>query len=354
MPSVVHVIVTANFAGAERYVSNVASETAMRGWDVAVVGGDPDHMPVALSNDVHWLPGATALESLRSLARLRRRDVCHAHMTLAEAVALVGRPFHRAPVVSTRHFAAYRGSSPLGRFLAPWIARRLARQLAVSRFVSGRLEQPPDAIVPHGVPRTPLLWNAGSRVVLVLQRLEREKDTLTALRAWAASGLAAHGWSLRVLGGGSEQEALKEWVASQRVPAVTFGGWTADVAAELVTTGILLAPSASDSFGLAVVEAMAAGVPVVACGGGGHLETTGLLENAPMFPPGDVDAAARALRSLLVDERRTRLSRESRKLVASQFGIERAVDRLLHEYEIAALATRSAATSGERPELLEP
>ena len=48
MPSVVHVVATANFAGVERYVSNVARETVGRGWDVAVVGGHPEQMPVEL------------------------------------------------------------------------------------------------------------------------------------------------------------------------------------------------------------------------------------------------------------------------------------------------------------------
>ena len=45
MPSVAHIVITANFAGVERSVCNVARETSTRGWEVAVVGGHPDRMP---------------------------------------------------------------------------------------------------------------------------------------------------------------------------------------------------------------------------------------------------------------------------------------------------------------------
>src|SRR5205814_1010334 len=125
----------------------------------------------SLGPSVRWLPGSSPHQSLLALARLGRQDLCHAHMTTAEAVAVATRPLHRAPVVSTRHFAAERGSSTLGALIAPWIAPRLAREIAVSDFVAERLEHRPDAVVRNGVRPTDCLWRAESRVVLVLQRL---------------------------------------------------------------------------------------------------------------------------------------------------------------------------------------
>src|SRR4051812_357409 len=151
MPSVVHVITTERFAGVERYVSEVARETAARGWETSVVGGDPMRMPQALGADVRWRPGAGPLSAVRSLAALGRHDVCHAHMTLAEAAALAARPFPRARVISPRHFAAPRGSTRAGGLAAKWIGPRLARQIAVSDFVARQLERPPDAVIRNGV-----------------------------------------------------------------------------------------------------------------------------------------------------------------------------------------------------------
>jgi glycosyltransferase involved in cell wall biosynthesis len=340
MRRVVHVVTTSNFAGVERYVCNTATELARRGWDATVVGGHPRHMREALAGHAAWLPGATPIEALRSLRKLRRQDVCHAHMTIGEAVAIAAQPLHRAATVSTRHFAARRGSSLMGRALAPVISARLHRQIAVSDFVAERVERRPDAIVRNGISPLPYVWQRSSRVVLVLQRLEREKDTLTALRAWRASRMVEQGWSLRVVGDGAERMKLESWVAANRVPGVVFTGWSSDPRSEFARSGILLAPAPSDSFGFGVLEAMSAGVPVAACGAGGHLETVGRLADAALFPPGDPRAAAAAMRALLDDAVRATASAAARELVQAHFRIEQHVDRLLTEYE-AAMHSRS-------------
>jgi glycosyltransferase involved in cell wall biosynthesis len=340
MPSVVHVVTTDRFAGVERYVCTTANELSRRGWDVTVVGGHPSHTRAALAGDAEWLPGATPIEAFRSLTKLRRQDVCHAHMTIGEAVAVAARPLHRAAIVSTRHFAAQRGSSPMGQLLAPLISARLDRQIAVSEFVAGRIERRPDAVIGNGIALLPGLWRKSNRVVLVLQRLEREKDTFTALRAWETSRMFEEGWSLRVVGDGAERTELESWVAANRVPGVVFTGWSSDVKSEFANSGILLAPAQSDSFGFGVLEAMSAGVPVVASAAGGHLETVGRVANASLFPPGDAGAAAAAMRALLDDTARTAASSNARELVQTEFTIEQHVDRLLTEYE-AAMHRRS-------------
>ena len=332
MPRVVHIVTTANFAGVERYVCDVANETARRGWDVAVVGGHRKHMPAALGDSVCWLPGANPVRAIGSTLRLSQPDVCHAHMTIAETVAVATR---RAPIVSTRHFAAARGATRAGRIVAPLIASRVRRELAMSEFVARNLERPPNAVLLGGVPSSPCLWQSTNRVVLVLQRLEREKETLTALDAWKRSGLADDGWSLRIVGDGSERASLESWTKREGLLGVTFVGWTADVPREFGRAGILLATAPAESFGLGVVEAMAAGVPVAASAAGGHLETVGLLPHASLFPPGDGAGASEALRALLSEEMRTRASSEERSLVAERFTIKTHVDRLLVEYEAA-------------------
>jgi glycosyltransferase involved in cell wall biosynthesis len=220
------------------------------------------------------------------------------------------------------------------------IAAGITRELAIGEFVAANLERPPDAVVVSGVPESRCLWRVSNRVVLVLQRLESEKDSMTALRAWQAARLIDEGWSLRIVGQGSERQTLERRVASEAIPGVTFTGWTDDVAAELQHAGILLATAPAEPLGLAVLEAMAAGVPVVACASGGHLETVGLLADAPLFPPGDAAAAAAALRSLLADSTRGRMSVAGRRLAAEHFTIEEHVDRLLVEYEAARAGKR--------------
>jgi glycosyltransferase involved in cell wall biosynthesis len=245
-------------------------------------------------------------------------------------------------VISTRHFGAPRGSTRAGRLAAKWIGPRLAREIAVSDFVARHLERPPDAVIHNGVAPQKLLWRPENRVVLVLQRLEPEKDTATALRAWQLSDLASAGWRLRVVGDGAERRPLEQLVADERIEGVDFAGRTSDVASEFARAGILLSPGPVEGFGLAVVEAMAAGVPVVGSAAGGHFETVGELPKARLFAPGDLLAAAEALRSLRADDLRAELSVSGRALAERLFTITRHVDALIGEYELAIQANCGA------------
>ena len=333
MGRVLHVVVTDAFAGVERYVANTALELQRRGWNVGVVGGSLSRMSDATAGAVRCLPGRTPFEALRSIAAFGKCDVCHAHMTFAEATAVMGRPIHRSPVVVTRHFAARRGSTPIGSLIAPLIGAAVSHEIAASSFIASRIERQPDLVLTNGVPPSRYSWRRESRVVLVLQRLEPEKDTDTALRAWERSRLWKDGWSMRIVGDGSERHRLEAWVAEHRLPSVTFAGWVSNVEDELAGAGMLLASAPAEPCGLSVLEAMAAGVPVVACRGGGHLETVGLVPAAPAFRPADADAAARAMRSLLPDPTRATVSRAMRDAFASGFTLRAHVDRLIEEYE---------------------
>jgi len=335
MPSVIHVVVTDAFAGVERYVCTVATATAARGWKVTVVGGDPGRMRHELGPGVTWRPGATPLEAARSVMLSGRAEVCHAHMTAAEAVAVATRRRHRGRLVSTRHFAAHRGASRLGGLLAPWIQRHLDVEIAISDFVADRLERRPSVTVLNGVPDSEVLWRKENRTVLVMQRLEPEKDTVTALHAWAGSGLADDGWVLRILGDGSQRAFLERLMRVEGIAGVTFAGQVRDVRQELGRAGLLLASAPAEPFGLGVVEAMAAGVPVVAAAAGGHLETAGQVPGSVTFEPGDADSAAAGLKALAKNHAgRGRLAEAGRAWQREHAGAEATAEAVIASYRM--------------------
>lgn len=297
-----HVVRSDSFAGVERYITYVAPGLARHEIDVVVIGGDHGLMREALGPaGIRHYPAATTLEAARRILQCRPLDLLHTHMVAAELAAMITLPVTRTPFITTRHFAARRGSSLAGRLVAAPIARAVRSEIAISRFVAGAIGRP-SVLLPNGVPCRPLGTDR-ERVVVMAQRLEAEKDVAVGIRAWAASGLAASGWRLVVAGDGRLGGQLRALAGSLGVMAsVEFVGRRAGLEELLATAGIFLATAPAEPFGLSVVEAMATGLPVVAAAGGAHLETVGLCSTTWVFPPGDVTACADRLRRLAADE----------------------------------------------------
>jgi glycosyltransferase involved in cell wall biosynthesis len=118
---------------------------------------------------------------------------------------------------------------------------------------------------------------------------------------------------------------------------VHFLGQRADVADVLRALDLFVFSSRKDSFGVAVVEAMLAGVPAVVSSIGALLEVSNGGEYAAVFRTGDADDLARCLVELLTDSaRRVRLVDEAGRWAAREFGIETHVANLLKLYKSLA------------------
>jgi glycosyltransferase involved in cell wall biosynthesis len=331
---IAHVVVTDAFAGTERYVADVATVSAMRGHEVIVFGGAQSVMPNKIGREVGWRPSPTPRRALRQLAGAGRFDVVHAHLTHAETAAVLTRACHRGAVIATRHIAQRRGSSTLGCLLAPLVGRGLNGEIAISAFVASTVGLPPESVLHNGVANRAEMWSPDNLTVVMAQRLEPEKDSKTGLRAWKVSGLGERGWQLLVAGDGQQRRELEMFVDRENLVGVTFLGQVSDMDSLWTRAGILLATAAAEPLGLTVLEAMAAGVPVVACATGGHLETIGTVTDQPGFPAGDINCAARRLTMLAGDvEARRRLGAAERLAQRRQFNLQKHVERLLVRYE---------------------
>ncbi len=328
---ITHVVVTDAFAGVERYVSTVCPLLADRGHDVRVVGGPRDAMPVALGESVSWVPGVSLGSAMRALWAGGQQDVVHAHLTTAEVAGLLSRPRHRGAVVATRHIARRRGRTLAGRAAAPMLRRFLTRELAVSRFVADMIDSPAATVLVPGVPARPIS-SSRSSVVLVAQRLEREKNTELALRIWQLSGLADSGWVLRIAGDGAEGDRLRALVRQDGIQSVEWLGHVQDVQACIDDAGVFLATRPDEAFGLSVLEAMSSGCPVVAVAAAGHLETLG-TSHPGLFPADRPDIGAQFLRELAEDTQlRRELGEAGYRRQRELFDLERHVDDLLGVY----------------------
>ncbi|WP_427383675.1 glycosyltransferase [Janibacter sp. G56] len=303
---ITHVVATANFAGVERHVAVLAAAQHDAGHTVTVLGGDVDRMVAAIDR-----PGVGVIavdgvdDALRRLSGPvgRRADVVATHMTAADIAASLSPGLIGTPIVSTRHFAAGRGSSTGAKAASELAARRIHAEIAVSAFIAAAIPEEATVILP-GVANRPPGRPARGRidVVLMVQRLEAEKDSAIGLSAFATSGLTERGWRLAIAGDGSLRSELESRAAELGISESTdFLGHRDDIADLMDKAAIFLAPAPAEPMGLSVLEAMASGLPVVAAGAGGHLESVGPVPGAALLPVGNPTAAGALLADLAAD-----------------------------------------------------
>lgn len=177
------------------------------------------------------------------------------------------------------------------RFVTP--SRHGAEQLAGLGVPSDRL-----TVLPHYLPAEAFAGESRAdrgRYALVVGRLSEEKGIDVAIEAAAATGVP-----MRIAGDGPLAEALNELARRRGAPARLLGRLDrAAVTQELAGAAMLVLPSRYHEFApYAVLEAMAAGVPVVGTALGGVPELVG-LENC--VPPNDAQALAARISSLWTD-----------------------------------------------------
>jgi len=124
--------------------------------------------------------------------------------------------------------------------------------------------------------------------MLVVTEVVRHKRVEVALDAARRAGM-----KIKVVGGGPDLERLK---ATENSSVEFLGRVTDSELADLYARSRALVLPNVEEFGIAAVEAQAAGRPVVAAAAGGALETVVDGETGVLVPPGDVEALAEALR----------------------------------------------------------
>lgn len=333
---IVHVVCSDGFAGVERYISRIGPALAQRGAQVTVVGGDVRAMTRALDGSpVDFVPAADIGQARRALAKVTRPDIVNTHMSEADLVGALASRRSGARLVSTRHFAARRGSRAAVKPLSGWVGRRIDAQIAISRFVADAIEGT-SAVVHTGVDDAEgAPPDSRQQAVLVAQRLEPEKDTGTAIRAWAATSARTTGWRLIVAGDGSERHELESLARGLGVAdTVDFVGHREDVHDLMARAAVLLAPTPREGLGLSVLEAMARATPIIASASGGHLETAGAVDPSRLFEPRDVTGAARRMDDLIADAgARVALGEALQRHQRSEFSLPAQVEGTRAVYE---------------------
>jgi glycosyltransferase involved in cell wall biosynthesis len=361
-PAIHAILLTAGLNGA-RYQSRLVkgSEAPTEGdmEDLARERGIELVRIPELGREIRWADDVVAFWKIYRLLRRERPHIVHTHTAKAGLLGRLAARLAGVPaVVHTFHGHVFHGYFPPWKtrifvLIERWLAKRTDRLLAVSDRVRADLLAlgigAPDRVltVPLGLDLTPF-FACGSRrgrlraelsvpadeaLVGIIARLVPIKRHERFLRAAAELARAGVHCRFLVVGDGERRAELETLASTLGVAArVHFLGWRRDL--ERVYADLDVAVLCSDNEGspVSLIEAMAAGVAVVATRVGGVPDVvddgiTGLL-----VAPGDVPALARAIVSLLVDpERRRRMGAAGRERVAETYGADRLVadmDRL--------------------------
>jgi phosphatidylinositol alpha-mannosyltransferase len=251
-------------------------------------------------------------------------DIVHVHEPFAPGPSLGAVMLGPRPIVGTFHRAGadftYRA---YGHVVRPW-SHRLDAAFAVSLAARGtaeaclgRLSQP-VALIPNGVEVDRFAradpWPKGAPTVVFVGRHEPRKGLRVLLEAFA---LLAGPTRLWVVGDGPETGQLRgEFGADARIEWLGAIG-DEERAARLAGADVLVAPSlGGESFGVVLLEAMAAGTPVIASDLPGYHLAAGPA--ARFVAPGDRQALGEAMRAVLADEgTRDELSSRGRERAAA-------------------------------------
>lgn len=192
------------------------------------------------------------------------------------------------------------------------------------------LEPRSIAVIPNGVDLASLVPRKNCRAVrtiITVANLRPEKSHETLLAA-AATLVDSHPeLRFRIVGDGPRRAELERLAATLGVSRhVEFLGHREDVPALLSDADVFVLPSRSEAFPNGAIEAMAAGLPVIACATGGLLDLIEADRTGILVPPGNVEAMSRALRSLIdAPARAEAIGAAAREWVHQRYSFERMV-----------------------------
>lgn len=189
----------------------------------------------------------------------------------------------------------------------------------------------------------------GERVVLTIGRLSREKAQADLVRAFGLLARSSTQMNARlvVVGEGPERVRLEALASELGLrERVVFAGQTRDVAPFYAVADVFALPSHSEGSPYVLLEALEAGLPVVATAVGGVPEIVTDEESALLVAPRDEEALARALARLLSDAALARaLTSKASALIATRHAPATYMRALARLYSEAASASNERATA---------
>ncbi len=370
--NVTHVVENLNRGGLERMVLDLVQEQQLRGdrcqvlclFEAGTLAHELDGSGIGvMALGKRQGLDLRALSALRNAVRAHATEVLHTHNAVAHYLAVLatrGLPLRRT--INTRH-----GMGALARVTRREQLYRLAlhrtdavatvceaaRQDAIRRRI---IPVAKACVVPNGIrlevhaPRSSpqciqlrrmLRLTDGARVVGSVGRLNPLKDQTALIRAFAPVRARHRDCVLLLIGDGPLRAQLQDCAQAQGLAdAVHFLGDRSDVPALLQGLDVFALPSRSEGYSMALLEACAAALPIVATDVGGNREIVRDGQTGLLVPAQDAAALTAALDRLLDDAAlATRLGQAARAWVEHEGTLQAMAARYAGLYAATGTAT---------------
>ena len=361
--------------GVTQHVRYLYENLRLRGHDVRIISsshglqraseGDIIRIGKGFSLPVNGSVGTITLSprfvsQVRAMLDREQFDLLHFHEPFVPFLSPIILRLSTSVNIATFH--AYGGFSPsyeFGSKVMKGEAARLHGRIAVSgaakhfidRYFPGDYKVIPNGVDVHGFGRAvPLArWQDGTRNLFFVGRFEPRKGLLELLKAYRILRKTGCDCRLLVAGTGPLGKEARRYVATRRMKGVEFLGRVSDAEkAQLFRTAdVYISPATGgESFGIVLLEAMAAGTAIVASDIHGYKGVIRRGREGLLVPPREPKAIAAAIGRLLRDDELRAAMGEAGRERAEEFSWERVTAKVDAHY---GLVIRRLAARGELP-----
>ncbi len=294
------------------------------------------------SQSILTLP--SRIRAMEKIIGEERVDIVHAHSRVPAWIGYYAARRAGVPFITTAH-SQY--SLHLGSKVMVWGTRVIAVSDTVASYLQKGWNIPGEKfeIIPEGIDidRFILPTAEGEKA---RQELGIEKEELVIGTVGRMTSVKGHRYLLEAIslleedcklllvGGGRKRDELEKFAHKLGVQdRVVFAGDRADVPRFLEAMDIYVQSSLAEGLGLAALEAMAAGLPVILTRCGGLADQVREKQEALLVPPGEASSIAKAIKQLILSEElREKLGSRGRELVRVGFSPEVMINETINVY----------------------
>lgn len=356
------VITRAELGGAQRHVMDLiqgliaAHEIHLAagedGWLIQEAGslGVVCHLVSAMAREVSIADDLCALRGLSRLMGDLQPDLVHVHSSKAGVLGRLAAYRHRLPVVYTAHGWGFKPGVPWRRRGGVWAVEKAMAgltdqiicvsnydlNLACRNWVASpsQLSVVHNAAGPSPLPETSFGATPDELKVVMVARFQEPKQQPLLIAAFQEMDLPQPA-SLWLVGDGPLMEEARAAVRDDRAP-VRFLGARKDVPEILSECQVFVLLSGYEGLPISILEAMSAGLPVIASAVGGVPELVEHGVTGYLIPPGETKALGTTLGQLIADPGlRRRLGDAGRRAWQERFTLEHMVKKTEAIYQKA-------------------